>query len=232
MEEIAFTAEPRAEGIKPNVLRQEGKVPGVLYGHGVEPVSLQFSLVEFDKVFRQAGENTIIDLKIGDKKEKVLVYDLQRDPIKDHVTHVDFYRVNLKEKITTTVPIEFIGVSPAVKEEGAVFVANREEVEVKCLPTDIPKKFEVDISGLKIFGDSLHVSDLIIPEGVELIDEAQVTIAQVAAPKMQAEAEAAKEEAVAAAEAAKETPVLVGAEEVAPVEGEVAAPAKEEAKKG
>lgn len=185
MEAIDFNVNTRAKDVTAKSLRVEDKVPGVLYGQKKENLLLEFDYGQFEVLFREAGETTIIDLKIGDKSEKALIYDVQKDPVTDKIIHVDFYRINLKEEVAAMIPLEFVGVSPAVKEEGGILVTNRDELEVKSLPMDLPQKIEVDISVLAEIGDTIHIGDLKVSEGVSITDDPEISVAQVVAPKME-----------------------------------------------
>lgn len=156
--------------------RAMGRIPGVVYGHGYENQSVSVDYSEFLKLFRRAGQSSLIDLEIGGKKTKVLVQSYDLDPVQDTFQHVDFFAVNLKEKATVHVPLVFEGESPAVKNFGGVFMSNHDEVEVRCLPSDIPHDIKVDISVMENLQDHLCVSDLNLPANVEIshMDEGTV----------------------------------------------------------
>ncbi len=141
-------------GKKVYTLRQEGKVPAVLYGRGIKNQNLEFNAVLFGKIYEEAGSNTIIDLVInGEDSVKVLISDTQQDPVTDNITHIDLQQVRMDEKITANVEIEFIGEAPAVKTDGGVFISNLNEIEIKCLPLDLIHEIKVDISKLITFFD-------------------------------------------------------------------------------
>jgi large subunit ribosomal protein L25 len=159
-------------------LREAGVVPGVVYGPKEESVSLSVDGVQFEKVLREAGESSVVVLKgLGGDKE-VLVQDVEFDPIKGKVAHVDFYALEAGKEITTNVPLVFIGESPALKVGGSVSRALF-EVEVTCMPKDLPHDIEVDISSLEEIGASLHVSDLKVPNGVTIENESDDVVASV-----------------------------------------------------
>lgn len=186
-------------------LRAEKQVPGVIYGHNKENTHVIVDAEKLRKVYRQAGRNTIVSLEIeGGKTEKVLIHVLEKHPVKDTFVHVDFYAVKLKEKITTTIPLKFIGVSNAVKNFGGIFVETLSEVEVRCLPTDLVHEIEVDISGLENFGDSLHVSDVKAPKTIEILTGEEETVALVQAPKEEVVADEAPSSDQLVPESAKE----------------------------
>jgi len=207
-----------AKATSPAALRKKGIVPGVVYGLGKEPQALQVDEIVFNKTYKQAGENTIIALKIGDGQPiNTLIYDYQRHPVSDRFLNIDFIRIDLTEEIETEVEIEFVGESPAVKNMGGMLITNKDKVEIKCLPEDLIHKIIVDISTLKEIGDTVHVSNLEVPEKVHILDEPDLAICTVVESKIEKEMEdiaAADATEAAAAEAeAKEG-------EKAPVEGE------------
>jgi large subunit ribosomal protein L25 len=199
-------------------LRAAGRIPGVLYGGGRPAVPLALDPARLHKLLHESemGMNTLIDLKVTGHAEldgkTVMVRELQRDPVRGTFVHADLYEVNLQEAIEVSVPIHLTGKSAGVELGGVLDHALR-EVEVKCLPRAIPDEFVVDVTPLEL-GDSLHVSDLVLPEGVELISDPELSIVSVVAPTKEEEPEAEVlegEEAVAAA---------AEAEAGAPAEGE------------
>lgn len=197
-------------------LRADGKLPAVVYGFETENTPLVIDAKLFRKIYREAGTNTLVTLELDGKAIKVLIHDIQLDPVYDQVEHVDFYAVNMKEKVETEVPLTFIGVAPAVKELQGNFVENRHEIEISALPTEIPQEIEVDISVLATFDDMIRAKDLKLPTGVELVEDPETTIAFVEEPMSEAELEA--ELADTSAEAEEQIEAL-GAEKA---EGEAA----------
>lgn len=154
-------------------LRREGRVPAVVYGAGKEPASISLDHKEISNALNnEAFYSHILTLKISGKKagEKIVLKDLQRHPYKTSIIHVDFLRVSAKEKLTMKVPLHFLNeeVAPGVKEEGGVVNKLSTEVEVSCLPADLPEFIEVDIAELKL-NETLHLSNITLPEGVELV---------------------------------------------------------------
>ena len=145
----------------------------------------------FEKVYDEAGESSIIDLIVTNGKEqkpqKVLIYDLQYDAVTDELIHVDFYLVRMDEVIETDVALNFSGEAPAVKELGGVLVRNVDEVEVRCLPIDLPKEIVVDISTLKTFEDHIYIKDLNISEKVKINMDSETLVAVVSPPRSQEE---------------------------------------------
>ncbi len=212
MGEVSIDVELRAgRGKETNRrLRAAGRIPGVVYGHGIDPVALALDPVQLERKIRasHAGMNTLIDLVgVSDLKGcTVLLKELQRDPIRGWPTHVDFYAINVNETIEVEVPIHLKGTSPGVSLGGVVEHGLR-ELELKCLPNAIPDEIFADISNLGI-GESLHVSDLALPAGVELLTDPTLSVVSVMLPKsvedtiVAAAASDAENAAKAAAEAA------------------------------
>ncbi|MFH1947561.1 MAG: 50S ribosomal protein L25 [Candidatus Magasanikbacteria bacterium] len=177
-----FVAKKR-EG-KPEVLRAEGKLPGVLYGPEIEPISLEVDRVAFEKMYDEAGESSLIDLTIeGSKDEpaKVLVQEVVYDSIKQIPVHFDFRQIKMGVEMTATLAISFIGESQAVKEGGTLNTA-LDSLEIKCLPKDLIGEVEVDISALQTFEDSIHVKDIKLPEGIVVTDNKDALVIKVTPP--------------------------------------------------
>jgi large subunit ribosomal protein L25 len=217
-------------------LRHDGKVPAILYGGHSEARKLTLShqklLIMLDN---ERFYSTILSLKVGDQTQNAILKDVQRHPYKNAIVHIDFQRVEDNQLIRMKVPLHFTGaaVSPGVKTQGGIVSHMRNEVEVSCLPKDLPEYIEVDLSGLSI-NESIHLSQLALPDGVELLALAKEDAAVVAIHSPRAEepdpaAAAAAEGAAAAAAApaagAKGAPAAAGAK-AAP-----AAAAKKDAKK-
>ncbi len=175
----------------------ENRLPAVLYGHGIETVSLSLNAVEFDKVLAAAGESTLVELSVdGGAMVNVLIHDVTRNAVSHAVTHVDLYQVRMDEKITTEVEFVFEGVAPAEKQLGGVLVRNMTHVQVECLPKDLPHHLVVDITTLATFDDTIRVEDLVAPAGVVIHHAADDVIALVEAPRTEAELEALNEAVV------------------------------------
>ena len=169
---------------KPNKLRKEGSLPAVLYGHKVQNQALSINAREFDKVFKKAGESTIVDLLTDDgKNHPVLIHDVQNHYLTSVPTHVDFYEVSMTEKLKAKVALEFVGEAPAVKALGAVLVKIASEVEVECLPADLPHNIQVSLDGLKTLTDSIHVKDLQVPAKVKVLTSEEEMVAKVQPPR-------------------------------------------------
>ena len=175
-------------------MRLEGSIPAVVYGNHIESSSLTLNERDFAKLYKQTGTTTLVNLVINDQKPiKVLVHKVQYHPVKRVPTHVDFYQVNLKEKLKTEIPLEFTGVSDAVEVEGGTLTIIKDAVEVECLPEALIQHFTIDISSLKTFDDTLHVSDIVVPAGIEILTEGDEMIAQVTPPRSDEELEALDE---------------------------------------
>lgn len=183
MEKIQLTAEARIQNQNPTQIRNSGRIPAVLYGHGVENMNLTVNAIEFQKALRSAGESTIVELNTGSGVQPVLIHDVQLDPVKSNPVHVDFYQVNLKEKLTATVQIEFTGEAPAVKTGAGTLVKVMGEVEVESLPQDLPHNLTVDISSLTDFDKVILVSNIVLPKGVEMITDGEEVVAKVQPPR-------------------------------------------------
>ncbi|MFA6918885.1 MAG: 50S ribosomal protein L25 [Patescibacteria group bacterium] len=190
-------------------LRENGEIPGVVFGHGDKNSNIQLDYVPFEKIYQEAGESTIIDLVIdGGKVVKTIISDVQHDPVKGRLSHVDFRIVKMDEKITAGIPLEFFGESKVVKEDGGSIVHNISEVEIECLPGDLIHEIKVDLSVLKTFDDVIMIKDLALPKNVEILGHESDDVVALA---------------VAVQEEKEEAPVVVATEGavegVAPAEG-------------
>ncbi len=194
-------------GRKVKNLRAQGQLPGTVYGKKVKSLSVTVAQDAFVKVYRVAGETGVVELSVDGQVRPVLIHTVQKDPVKGQILHVEFYQVDLKEKVTTRVPLEFTGDAPAVVNKLGVLLTLLDEVEVEALPTDLPEKIAVDVSGLADVDQEVNVSGLSVPSGVTILtDPAQSVIRVGALVSKQAEAQAAEEAATAAAAAAEVPP--------------------------
>lgn len=164
-------------------IREEKKVPGVVYGYSNEPLSIEVTYGDLLRVLTEAGTSNIINLKIGDKSIKVIVREFQQDPVSDKLTHVDFMLIDDKREITTVVPLEFVGVSPAIREKGGKLNVKNDIVNVRCLPQNLPASVKVDISKITDIGQKIVIGDLEAGEGVLILDDANAPVATVVIPK-------------------------------------------------
>jgi large subunit ribosomal protein L25 len=164
-------------------LRKAGRVPAVFYGPKDPSTPIKMSLIDFKKAWKEAGESTVVSLEGQGIDADVLIHDVDLDPVTDIPIHVDFYAIEKGKKLSVDVPLEFIGVAPAVKDLGAVLVKVVHEVEIEALPKDLPHKLEVDISGLTTFDSVLTAADIKLPAGVALKVKSDEVIASVYEPK-------------------------------------------------
>ncbi len=215
-------------GGKVKALRESGYLPAVLYGKGQKPLSLQMPVKAFQKVFKEAGESTLVYLNVDKQAYPTIIHDVARDLLKGDVIHADFYKVRLDEKIKTKVPVVFEGESPAVKGEGGIFVRNINELEVEAFPQDLPHEIKVDISSLLKFGDHILVKEVNVGPKVKVLAEEDAILALVQQPKTQEELDAELAAPTAGVEdveiVKKEKPEEEGA---APEGEEASAPAAE-----
>ncbi|TMQ64680.1 MAG: 50S ribosomal protein L25 [Candidatus Eisenbacteria bacterium] len=179
-------------------LRMTGRIPAVYYGRGEEPIPLVVSLKELEELIHSAeGSNVIVDLRVGgdsSPERKALIREIQRDPVGGTILHLDLQHISLTERIIVEVPIVLLGTPTGVKDGGGILEHLLREVEVECLPTDIPSRLEVDVSGLNI-GDSLHVSDL-KADRITIKTDATRAIAAVVPPTILEEVKPAEEAVV------------------------------------
>lgn len=173
-------------GKKTKHLRNSGVIPAELYGHKIENKHLSVQSKEFAAIFKEAGESTIINLKSGSETYPVLIHDIDTNPVTGEIRNIDFYKINMEETITLTIPLEFEGDAPGVKL-GGVLVKALQELEVECLPAKIPHTIPVNLAGLNEIGKALHVSDLPQIEGVTVLTEPTTVIALVNEPEEETE---------------------------------------------
>lgn len=172
-------------GKKVKTLRKQGLLPSSVYGHGFDPVSIQMVDKEMEAIFSHAGESGLVELILDGKTLPILFRNPQYHPVMGTLCHIDCYKVNLKEKITTFVPIEFIGESDAVKA-GKVLVEAVNEIEIEALPTDLPEKIEVDLSKLVDIDSEITVADLVIDRTkIEVKNDPAQVVVKVEEPKVE-----------------------------------------------
>ncbi len=180
MDVIEIEANPRTViGKQVKALRRSGQLPAILYGVGSAPQTLQLPAHETELILQKVSGSTLIDLKIGKKTHKVLVREVQREVISRKPIHVDFLEVAMDVTIRAVVPIELVGEAPAVRELGGVLVSGLNDIEVEALPSNLPDRISVDLSGLETFDDSITVGDLVVEEGVTILTEPEEAIANV-----------------------------------------------------
>jgi len=201
---IQLAATKRDLEKKADAYRAEGLIPAVCYGSGKENTSIQLEYQVFRKAYIKAGDNTIIELDIEGEKHPVLVHEIQFHPVKGTIQHVDFLFVDMTKKVDTNVPVVIFGESPVVKNMAGVISQPLTELNVRCLPGDIPHEFKLDISPIEDFHTVLHVSDLDIPENVEVLDSMDLMVVTITQPRKE-EVELTPDEAEAEALASQET---------------------------
>ncbi len=186
----------KVTGKKVKQLRSKGLVPAVVYGNNIPSTPIKIDKRDFVDIYRKAGESTLVDLVINNKNiGKVLFGDIQLDPVTDEILHVDLKQIDLKEKITATVQIETVGESPAEKKGEGFVLTLSDEVEIHCLPTDLPSKIEVDISGLKEVGKGITFAELEIDrDKLEIVDQEEDALVVKVAPAEMEEMEEIEEE--------------------------------------
>ncbi len=208
MDVLDFSVDSRDAGGKcgARALRRDGRVPAVLYGPKREPSALSFVERDYERQIGEGGGTQLLRLQSGDanlNQKLVQIKDTQRHPVSHSLVHADFYEVDVHEKITVEVPLNFVGTA-AGADSGGILQPIRRVVEILCLPLEIPDSFDVDISPLEV-GDAFHLGDLKVAEGIEFVDEPGITLVTLAAPAVEevAEVEAAAVEEGAEAPAAE-----------------------------
>lgn len=196
MKQISLTATPRdVTGSAVVKLRRDGQLPAVVYGpqHATTHITVEQSA--FEKVYKEAGTSGLVDLTVeGAKPVKVLVHEIQREPVSGMLQHVDFYQVDMSQKTTANVELRFVGEAKAVKELGGVLLKNLKTVTIECLPEHLVQYIDVDISSLNTFDDIIRVQDVSVPDGVNITDQPSVVVAGVQKPRTEAELKALEEQ--------------------------------------
>lgn len=184
MEKYTLGAVIRNAELTPKQLRKTGMIPAVLYGHNVSTVHVAVSENELAKVARKAGESSLVSLDIATLGVRnVLIHEVQKDMVKSQPIHVDFYEVSMTEKLQTMVQLDFVGESIAVKALGGVLVKVMSEIEVECLPADLPHTLPVDIGTLATFDDAIQVKDIDLPKGVKALTSPEEVVAKIQPPR-------------------------------------------------
>lgn len=192
-EEIKLDIKERDKSKSPKKIRRKCLIPGVLYGRKEESKPISIDLRSFEKVWKDVGGSSIITLKGLDEDKDVLIYEVAEHPLTGEPIHVDFYAIEQGKKLHTTVPLEFIGVAPAVKEKGGNLVKVFHEIEVESLPRNLPSEIQVDVSILDDFEKQIQVKDLSMPEGVVPTADPEDTVALVSEGREEVEEEISEE---------------------------------------
>lgn len=187
---IDIKAEKRTKTGKLQSLRNEGFLPAVFYGHKKESTPIQIKKTDFIKAWKNAGESTVIKLQTPEGDLEALIHDVDLDPVTSEPRHADFYVFEKGHKVEIEVPIEFEGVSPAIKDLGGILVKVVRELKVQAEPSKLPHDIKVDISGLINFESQILAKDVKLPSGVELMENPEEVVAAVAQPKEEKEEEA------------------------------------------
>lgn len=207
-----LTATTRVKtGHSVNSLRRDGFLPATLYGNDVKNISLSVDAEAFKLVLKKAGGSHLVDLAVENSTYPVLIHVVDRHPVYNTITHIEFQAVNLKEKLTTHVPVVLVGESPAVAEGLGTLLTTLQEVEVETLPTTIPEQLEIDITNLAAVDDEVKAGDIKLPQGVLLITPPETMVAKISAPVVEVVeappvAEGEEEVGVVGEEAATEEP--------------------------
>lgn len=184
MENIVIEATKRdVIGKKVKALRRQGKLPAVIYGHQFSPLPILLDYRQASHSLAGVSSSHLIDLNVDGQKIPVLVRERQYHPISGNLIHIDFLAVSMTEALRAFVPIELEGDAPAVKDFGGVVVTGLEEIEVECLPKDLPEKVSVDLSKLEKIGDGIYVKDLSVPPGVEILSDSDEMVVLITAPE-------------------------------------------------
>ncbi len=222
----SITAQSRSKmGKRSKDELKDMRVPAVMYGSGVDAMPISVGRSEFIKTYKAAGHSSLVDVTVDSASPvKAVIKEIQVNPITMEPRHIDFHQVRMDQEMEAAIPLKFIGESNAVKADAGTLIKSLDEINVRCLPGNLPHEIEVDLSALKTFDDIISVGSITPPKGVEFLDDATLTIATVARPltedelkkleesqvgdvtavKSEADLKKAAEEAAAAAAAAPE----------------------------
>ena len=188
---LALTVEKREKNQNADILRQGGKLPAVFYGPKQESTPISISAKEFGKVWKKAGESTVVVLKEGTEEHETLIYDVDVHPITGEPRHADFYVMEKGKKVQVAVPVVFEGVAPAIKDKGGILVKVMHELQIEALPKDLPHSVGVDISSLVELTSQILVKDIKLPSGVSLVSGTEEVVVAVTEAKEEPEEPAA-----------------------------------------
>jgi large subunit ribosomal protein L25 len=169
-------------GKKVKKLRKEGFLPGNVYGKGLNSYALQVKLTDFENVYKEAGETGLVDLSYDGQSKPVLIKNLQQNYATRTLLHVDFYQVNLKEKVKTTVPVVLLGEPKAVTDKVGLILQTQSDVEIEALPDKLPENIEISVEHLAEIGEQITVADLKAPEDVTILTDPAQTVAKIVEP--------------------------------------------------
>jgi len=188
---LTLKAENRDINIAPDAIRKAGNIPAVFYGKKEASTPISIPRIDFLKVWKEAGESSVVTLETPDGSKESLIKDVDLDPVSGTPRHADFYVFEKGHKVEVALPIEFAGVSPAVKDLGGSLVQVMHELKVEAMPKDLPHNITIDISTLAQFGDQIIAQDVKLPSGVELKVGPEEVIATISAPREEKEEESA-----------------------------------------
>ncbi len=188
---IKLKAELRDKSVKAEEIRKSGKIPAVFYGKKEASTPISINRVDFQKVWKEAGESSVITLETSEGAVESLIHEIDFDPVSGTPRHADFYVFEKGHKVKVEVPIEFEGVSPAVKDLGGVLVKVIHALKIEAMPKDLPHNLVADISGLIEFNNQILAKDISLPSGVELLENPEEVVALVSAPREEKEEESA-----------------------------------------
>lgn len=180
---LTLKAEIRDTHTKPETVRKAGKIPAVFYGKKEASTPISVPKIDFLKIWKEAGESSVVTLETPEGNKESLIHAVDLDPITSVPRHADFYVFEKGHKVEVELPIEFIGVSPAVKDLGGMLVKVLHEIKVEAMPKDLPHNINIDISALANFGDQILAKDITLPTGVKLKEHQEEVIALVSAPR-------------------------------------------------
>lgn len=184
---LTLQFETRDSKAKPESVRASGKMPAVFYGPKEKSTPIIVKDIDFKKVWNEAGESSIITLKNGEDEHESLIHDVEVHPVTGRPLHADFYVIEKGKKLELSVPLEFVGTSPAVKDLGGILVKVLHEVEIEALPKDLPREIQVDISALSGLDSQILAKDIVMPSGVELKINPEEVVAAIAVAKEEVE---------------------------------------------
>ncbi len=182
MEEILLKADRRTVlGKQVKAMRREGKLPAVIYGHHIEPISIVLDLRDASHSLQGLAPSALVTVDVEGEKHRALVREKQRNKLTGTLLHVDFLAVSMTEKLRAQVYVEITGTAPAIKDFSGVLVSGLDELEVECLPKDLPERITADVSNLLKIGDGIYVRDLVVPEDVKILEDPDTMIALITA---------------------------------------------------
>jgi large subunit ribosomal protein L25 len=184
---LTLTAELRDMKVSPETLRSQGKIPAVYYGPKEKNTPIVVSTVQFIKTFKKAGESSVIILKEGKNEHEVLIQDIDIHPVTGAPRHADFYVIEKGKKVKVNIPLIFEGVSPAVKEKGAILIKVARDLEIEAAPKDLPADLKVDITSLVDYSSTITAKDIKLPSGVTLVSGPDEIVASIAEAKEEVE---------------------------------------------